>query len=77
MLSFTDDQLDQVMAACAPLDPERRKAFVEAVAAELAGCPVLGPGAVHRAIAVVQRKFYDPPNVPPAGPRWFLKLARR
>jgi hypothetical protein len=61
-LSFDDQQLEQVMAACVPLPPRDRKAFLKAVASELAGCPEIGAGAVHRAIVATQRRFLDPPN---------------
>jgi hypothetical protein len=49
------------MIACEPLAPEKRGAFVEAVAAALATCPAIGPGAVHRIIVDVQRTYFDPP----------------
>ena len=61
-LNLSDDELDQILAASMPLDRDRRAPFVEAVTAELATCPLLGPGVVHRAIVNQQRHFYDPPT---------------
>jgi hypothetical protein len=63
MLSLTADELQQIMTAAQPLDPNRRDEFVTAVAAELAACTVIGPGPVHRAIAATQRQFWDPPRL--------------
>ena len=78
-LSLDDAEMDQVMSACAPLPPERRDAFLQAIAAELAGCPEIGPGSVHRAIGATQRRFYDAPNLTGnAGvPRLYPRQARR
>jgi hypothetical protein len=43
MLRLTNDELSAVMAAAAPLDPDARDGFVQAVAVELASCPKLAP----------------------------------
>jgi len=53
-IRLTDSELDAVMAAARPIAVERRDAFLQDVAAELAALPMLGAGAVHRAIAMVQ-----------------------
>jgi hypothetical protein len=63
MLKLDDAELDIVMAACRPLDPHRRDAFMVEVAAELARYPELGPGVVHRVCATVQRRHYDFPDL--------------
>lgn len=63
MLSLTDDELSQIMSAARPLDRDRRDAFVQAVAAEVARCGETGPGVVHRIIAATQRHFWDPPQL--------------
>jgi len=59
-LAFTDDQLSQIMQASRPLRPRDRAAFLQALAAELQGREI-GPGSLGRAIAIVQKRFYDPP----------------
>ena len=51
------------MSAAEPLPPRDRGAFLKAVAAELADCREIGPGSVHRAIVVAQKRFFDPPNL--------------
>jgi hypothetical protein len=38
-----------------------RDSFLQAVAEALQGRREIGDGDVHRAIATVQRRFYDPP----------------
>jgi hypothetical protein len=43
-LALTDSELDQIMAAATPIDPDRRDSFLRAVASELARCPEVGPG---------------------------------
>jgi len=60
-ISLADEELAAIMFACQPLAPDRRAAFVEAVASTLATCPVIGPGTVHRAVREAQRAHFDPP----------------
>jgi hypothetical protein len=50
------------MDACRPLQPTDRDRFLKDIAVELAALPMLGDGAVHRAI-VVQRRHFDPPDL--------------
>jgi hypothetical protein len=57
-LSLSDDELQQVMNACAPLPPDRRDAFLRQVASELASCGEIGPGSVFRVIRDVQKQFF-------------------
>jgi hypothetical protein len=59
-IALTDEQLTAIMRACAPLRPDARGAFLEAVAAALQGREI-GDGSVGRAIAAAQRQFFDPP----------------
>jgi hypothetical protein len=59
-ISLSDAEMDAVYAACAPLEPDRRGGFLQALAAELQG-KLIGPGTVHRAIVATQRRYYDPP----------------
>jgi hypothetical protein len=62
-LALSDSEYDQVVAACRPLHPDQRGAFLEALAAELRDAGELGDGKVHRVIAQVQRQFWDPPDL--------------
>jgi hypothetical protein len=50
-----------VWAAAHPLPPDRRAAFLEAVAVELAQAPIVGDGLLHRIILQVQRRYFDAP----------------
>jgi hypothetical protein len=63
-LKLTDSELDSIFSACRPLQPRDRDAFLRDVATELAALgPTLGDGSVHRVIASVQRKHWDPPDL--------------
>jgi hypothetical protein len=62
-LRLTDAELDAVMTAAQPIAPDRRDAFVQEVANLLASCVEVGPGTVHRAIALAQREFFNPPDL--------------
>lgn len=62
-LALSDSELDAVMTACQPLAPDRRDAFLQEVANLLRGCVEIGPGAVHRAIALAQRAHFDAPDL--------------
>jgi hypothetical protein len=62
-IRLSDAQMDAVLAASFPLLPNRRSAFLEACARELANLPEgIGDGSVHRVVTVVQRKYFDPPQ---------------
>lgn len=60
-LGLTESEYDAVMRASAPLQGHQRAGFLEALAEELRNAGELGDGRVHRVIAQVQRKFWDPP----------------
>jgi hypothetical protein len=62
-IRLTDSQLDAVLAAARPLRVADRDALLQEVAAALQGHPELGDGDVYRAIADVQRRHYDPPQL--------------
>jgi hypothetical protein len=64
-LSLSDDELDAVMNLAAPLPPQNRNRFLEAIAAELqARGAEVGPGAVHRIARELQSHFlYALPNI--------------
>jgi hypothetical protein len=75
-LALSDDELAAIMAACQPLAPDRRAAFVQDVATALATCLMIGPGAVHRAIVTAQRNYFDPPLDTAHTPAQLRKIAR-
>ena len=52
-----DAEIEQVMAAAAPLPPEARADFLRLVMIELGGCPEVGEGAVYRAVVTIQHRF--------------------
>ena len=76
-LSLSDDELSAVLAACQPLAPDMRNAFLQEMATALAGVPVLGPGAVHGVIVATQRRFFEPPADTGRGPLQLKKIGRR
>jgi hypothetical protein len=51
-----------VLDLAAPIERERRLAFLEAVAAEIEAADVSGPGAVFRTAAHIQRAHFDLPQ---------------
>jgi hypothetical protein len=51
------------MHACEPIARDRRDAFLETVADDLARCTAIGPGVVHRVVRETQRQFFDPPDL--------------
>jgi hypothetical protein len=59
-IALSDAQLDAIIRACAPLQPDVRAGFLEAVAAALQGREI-GDGAVCLAIARAQKEFFDAP----------------
>jgi hypothetical protein len=59
-IPLSDAEMDAVIHACAPIAPDRRGGFLQALAAELRDKPI-DPGSVHRAIVAVQRAYFDPP----------------
>ena len=73
-LSLNDEEKDLLLSLAQPIDQTQRAAFLAAVAAELeANGPAgaVGIGSVHRVARTVQRRFFDPPQLPNAG-----KMAR-
>jgi hypothetical protein len=56
-LSLNDAEFAAVQAAAAPIHPNQRHAFLQALAAELEKHAVVGPGLVHRLAAEVQRRY--------------------
>jgi hypothetical protein len=60
-LALSDAEYAAVMQAAQPLQPHRRGDFLEALANELRTCGELGDGKIYRAIAAVQKRFWDAP----------------
>jgi len=61
-IKLTDDEMEAVYDACRPLHVADRDAFLQAVADALRRRGEIGPGAVHRAIRDLQRRFARPPE---------------
>jgi hypothetical protein len=62
-IALTDAQLTAVFEAARPLAVQDRDPFLQDVAALLAGIADPGDGDVARAIRVVQRRHFDPPEL--------------
>jgi hypothetical protein len=72
-LSFSTEELDLLLALAAPIDQRQRDQFLHEVAAELDAAAAQtgverGLGVLHRVGRVVQRKYFDPPELPNASP---------
>lgn len=63
-MSITDDLDPDVLISrlAGPLSPRDRVAFRRAAEDALSRVPCWGEGAVYRAIAGLQRAFFDPPS---------------
>jgi hypothetical protein len=63
LVRLTDEELDVVMSAARPLEPERRSQFLERGAAELAalGADMIGPGTVGRLVRQLQHEHWAAP----------------
>jgi hypothetical protein len=60
--SLSDDEFATVQAAAAPIHPQQRGAFLQALAKELERHPVIGPGLVHRCASELQRRYVIAPE---------------
>jgi hypothetical protein len=61
-IHLTDAQMSAVLAASVPLAPDRRSAFLEACARELARLPEgVGDGSVFRLVSELQKRYFEPP----------------
>ena len=70
-LAFSDEEKDLLLTLAAPIDQRQREQFLVEVAAELEAASAqtgVGPGlgVLHRVGRVVQRKYWDPPQLPNA-----------
>ena len=60
-------EMSMLLTLSAPIDQRLRSQFLQEVAQELeASGQAGGPGVVHRVGRVVQRRFWDPPQLPNA-----------
>ena len=74
-LALSDQQLDTVMRAAAPLLPSDRDPFLRALAHALRSEPEIGDGAVFRACRELQKQFLRPPVIStPQSPRPSAKV---
>jgi hypothetical protein len=64
-LALSDAELAVVMQAAQPLAPDQRDGFLQAVAAELAQIPAVGPGAVHRVCRQLAAAILRPASARP------------
>jgi hypothetical protein len=62
-LALSDSEISHIMAACRPLSPGDRDAFLQHVAAALAALPMLGDGVVARVCREVFKQRWRPPEV--------------
>jgi hypothetical protein len=69
-IRLTDPELDAIMAAARPIAVDRRDEFLQRVASALRDCVEIGRGTVHRAIAMAQKEFFDPPDLVETRGRW-------
>ena len=70
-LHLSDEEMDLLLVLAAPIDQRLRPEFLAAVAAELEAASAqtgVGPGlgVLHRVGRVIQRKYWDPPQLPNA-----------
>jgi hypothetical protein len=73
-LQLNDDEMFVVMSLAGPIDQHRRPQFLQEVAQEIEAkrqAGEVGEGLVHRLARTIQRKYFDPPQLPNAG-----KMAR-
>jgi hypothetical protein len=62
-IDFSDEEKDMLFTLATPIAYNLRQAYLAAVAEALANCPQRGPGVTHRVGRVVQRRFFDPPEL--------------
>jgi hypothetical protein len=73
-LSLTTEEMDLLLALAAPIEQRQRDQFLREVAAEVEAAQQtgVGPGlgVLHRVGRVIQRKYFDPPELPNSSPRF-------
>jgi hypothetical protein len=81
MVSLDDEEMSAVLALAAPLPPDRRSAFLEAVVQEASQHAEIGAGLISRIARARQRDFLVSNPIPTNGPggatRQYPARARR
>jgi hypothetical protein len=67
VISLTDHEMDCVLSAARPLQPQARSEFLQALAAELERQQQRGPGTIYRVCRELQRRYFDPPDLRSVG----------
>jgi hypothetical protein len=70
-LQLNDDEMSVLMSLAGPIEHQRRPQFLREVAQELEAkleAGEVGEGPVHRLARTIQRKYFDPPQLPNASP---------
>ena len=70
-LQLNDDEMSVLMSLAGPIEQQRRPQFLQEVAQELKAkrqAGEVGEGLVHRLARTIQRKYFDPPQLPNASP---------
>jgi hypothetical protein len=62
MISFTDEQLNQIFVTAGPLPASERSAFLESVAFFFRDRATVGNGELFRALCELQHEFMEPPR---------------
>jgi hypothetical protein len=67
-LALSDAQLDAIMLACRPMQPQERQAFLAALGVLFQGREEIGDGELGRALRQLQREIFRPPTDTETGP---------
>ena len=70
-LSLSAEEMDLLLSLAVPIEQHLRTERLTAVAAELEAngqAGAVGIGSVHRTARTIQRKYFDPPQLPNASP---------
>jgi hypothetical protein len=68
---LNDGEMSVLMSLAGPIEHQRRPQFLQEVAQELEAkrqAGEVGKGSVHRLASTIQRKYFDPPQLPNASP---------
>jgi hypothetical protein len=69
--ALNDDEMSILMSLVGPIEHHRRPQFLQEVAQELEAkrqAGEVGKGSVHRMAPTIQRKYFDPSQLPNASP---------
>ena len=68
-LQLSDEEMTVLLTLARPIDHQLRAQFLQEVAAELEAkrqAGEIGEGSVNRVARTIQRKYFDPPQLPNA-----------